>query len=139
MKKAAIAGVAIAGTALAAYGTYKLSQSMKDKAFNKSYKAGMEAVEELVSGANAYLKIPDDVGGRDYDVFRARYMDALNDDVRRTAAYNSKNLVKSIQTINGSRKFSRAELERIGISTVPTGSSDPLTEFMLRSYRKSRQ
>ena len=56
MKKVAVAGAAVAATALAAYGAYKLSESIKDKAYSKSYTAGKDAVNAILSETNSILK-----------------------------------------------------------------------------------
>lgn len=50
--KAIKVGVAVAGTALAAYGAYKVSKVLKDKAAAKSYKLGMEKVNGFIKKAS---------------------------------------------------------------------------------------
>lgn len=47
--KAIKVGVAVAGTALAAYGAYKVSKVLKDKASTKSYEAGKAAMERWMA------------------------------------------------------------------------------------------
>ena len=52
--KAIKVGVAVAGTALAAYGAYKVSNIIKDKATAKAYKVGEDAAKRwLAAGAKA--------------------------------------------------------------------------------------
>ena len=46
MKTAIKIGAAVAGTALAAYGAYKVSKIAKEKAFDKTYSLGEKAVEK---------------------------------------------------------------------------------------------
>lgn len=46
--KAIKVGAAVAGTALAAYGAYKVSKILKDKASTKSYEAGKAAAERWI-------------------------------------------------------------------------------------------
>ena len=46
LKKAAIIGTAVAGTALAAYGTYKVSKYLKEKAGKLSYESGKKYANE---------------------------------------------------------------------------------------------
>ena len=46
IKKAAIIGTAVAGTALAAYGTYKVSKYLKEKAGKLSYESGKKYANE---------------------------------------------------------------------------------------------
>ena len=48
IKKAAKIGLAVAGTALAVYGTYKLSNAIKDKAFQMSYNKGKKYAESIL-------------------------------------------------------------------------------------------
>lgn len=47
IKKAAIAGAAVAGTALAAYGAYKLSNAIKNKAYQESYNKGKAIADKI--------------------------------------------------------------------------------------------
>lgn len=49
--KAVKVGTAVAGTALAAYGAYKVSKVLKDKAVTKSYNAGKTSVRRLMAAA----------------------------------------------------------------------------------------
>lgn len=53
IKKAAKVGLAVAGTALAAYGTYKLSQAIKDKAFQTSFDKGKKYAESILDANTA--------------------------------------------------------------------------------------
>ena len=48
IKKAVKVGAAVAGTALAAYGAYKLSNAIKDKAFQMSYNKGKKYAESIL-------------------------------------------------------------------------------------------
>ena len=66
MKKAAIAGAAIVGTALVAYGAYKLSQANKTKAFEAAAKEGERKVRELTrsyESAKKSVEYAKSVGG----------------------------------------------------------------------------
>lgn len=49
--KAIKVGAAVAGTALAAYGAYKVSKLLKNKASDKSYKAGQAAMDRWYESA----------------------------------------------------------------------------------------
>ncbi len=49
--KAIKVGAAVAGTALAAYGAYKVSKILKDKASTKSYEAGVAAMDRWMAAA----------------------------------------------------------------------------------------
>ena len=49
--KAIKVGAAVAGTALAAYGAYKVSKVLKDKASTKSYEAGKAAMDRWMAAA----------------------------------------------------------------------------------------
>lgn len=49
--KAIKVGAAVAGTALAAYGAYKVSNILKDKASTKSYEAGKAAMDRWMAAA----------------------------------------------------------------------------------------
>ena len=65
-KKAAIAGAAIVGTALVAYGAYKLSQANKTKAFEAAAKEGERKVRELTrsyESAKKSVEYAKSVGG----------------------------------------------------------------------------
>jgi hypothetical protein len=56
VKTALKVGAAVAGTALAAYGAYKVSSVIKDKAAKKSYEAGKKYANEMfLNKANALL------------------------------------------------------------------------------------
>lgn len=50
--KALKVGAAVAGTALAAYGAYKVSKVLKDKAATKSYETGRAAMDRWMAAAN---------------------------------------------------------------------------------------
>lgn len=53
-KKAIKVGVAVAGTALAAYGTYKMSKFLKNKAATKSYETGKKFAEQYFKEAQKH-------------------------------------------------------------------------------------
>ena len=54
--KAIKVGVAVAGTALAAYGAYKVSNIIKDKATSKAYAAGQDAAKRWLAAGRAAAK-----------------------------------------------------------------------------------
>lgn len=53
-KKAIKVGAAVAGTALAAYGAYKMSKFLKNKAATKSYETGKKIAEQYFKEARKY-------------------------------------------------------------------------------------
>lgn len=53
-KKAIKVGAAVAGTALAAYGTYKMSKFLKSKAATKSYETGKKFAEQYFKEAQRH-------------------------------------------------------------------------------------
>lgn len=53
-KKTIKIGMAVAGTALAAYGTYKMSKFLKNKAATKSYETGKKFAEQYFKEAKKY-------------------------------------------------------------------------------------
>lgn len=122
-KKVAIATSVAVGVALSAYGAYKVSKAIKDKAFRLSRDRGMDAVSKVMLDrhkrdlpiaslsidhghdrvANMYLN--------DLDRLKER----LKDDVYITAMENSETLRSAVGTLRGHRKFSAAELLAMGI------------------------
>lgn len=57
--KAIKVGAAVAGTALAAYGAYKVSNILKDKATAKAYKAGEDAAKRWLAAGTKAAKAGD--------------------------------------------------------------------------------
>lgn len=53
IKKAVKVGAAVAATAVAAYGAYKLSQAVKDKAYQTSYNKGQKFAESILDSNTA--------------------------------------------------------------------------------------
>ena len=143
IKKAAAIGVAVAGTALLAYGAYKVSEGIKNEAYKKSMDAGMKAVEKMMSDVTAYKN---DEWSKSHPDSPMPWQNtpgapvALIKDVNSTASRNSKTLAKSIDTLKGIRGFSRAELETMGIETFAPSSifDTPATDSLIDDYRKSR-
>lgn len=119
-KKIAIAGAAVVGAALVAYGTYKYVEATKDKAYKVSYKKGSEAASRIMA----------DVGmnkSMDYKTFSNAYK-GFSENIAKTAENNSKNFITSIKYLKGKGgQKSSAELARQGISTVNYG---PYSEYM---------
>ena len=58
LKKAAVAGAAVAGTALAVYGTYKVSKLMKEKAFDKAWGRADKATSDYLEKLNRKYVYP---------------------------------------------------------------------------------
>ena len=119
MVKAAKIGAVVAGTALAAYGAYKLDKVIKDKAFEKSWERGHQAFQRVTASAsfteqNLYKQINNGFKVDDAHIpniqksFNGRM--ALAKDLKETAKNNSKSLGKAINTLRGNGKKSISEL-----------------------------
>lgn len=77
-KKAIAIGAAAAGTALAAYGAYKLSKHLKSEAGKRSYESGKKYAEEhFFSKANSTSNLAEDLS-----LFRAGRQTLANTDKR---------------------------------------------------------
>ena len=119
--KAAKIGAAVAGTALAAYGTYKLSKAIKTKAYNKSYEKGKAIADSMFKEkyitkgnvTNESFNFKNQYGRtimsgkagsktalNGMNDYNKRVISKYNEnmrDVRKNANYNSKNLRNSIK------------------------------------------
>ena len=123
--KAVKIGTAVAGTALAAYGTYKLSKAIKSKAYNRSYEQGKAIADSIFKsnyvsnirvnngtydfknthgktvssgkyvGDSGYRSTLDYLDKRNRNVLNTYYNDMKN--ARKNAEYNSRNLINSIK------------------------------------------
>ena len=104
--KALKIGAAVAGTALAAYGAYKVDKVVKDKAYNASVKKGNDAVAKFMKTYEGSTEQ------------RFKMQRNLNADVVQTAKNNSSTFARSVRTLKGQRQFSNAELKNMGLKTV---------------------
>jgi hypothetical protein len=103
----------------------------------------MSAIEKIMSDVSSYrneewIKEHPDSSMPWYK--QPNFPTDLARDVKETASRNSKTLAKSINTLNGIRGFSRAELESMGIETFSPNSifDTPATDSLIDEYRKSR-
>lgn len=125
IKKAVKVGAAVAGTALAAYGAYKLSKAIKTKAYNKSYEQGKAIAKDVFNsnyindarvnsgtyefknrygksiltgrytGNNGYRSTLDSIDNRNRDTLNTYYK-TMNE-ARKIAEDRSRNLRSSIR------------------------------------------
>lgn len=131
--KAVKAGAVVAGTALAAYGAYKLSKVAKNKAYNINMKRGRKAAddymkqwgEERAAYINEVLKnAKGNVGDISY-ANRLKYetskaakatRDAIDKETVDYARRNSEKIIPALKTLTGKNlEFSPAELRRMKI------------------------
>lgn len=119
-RTALIVGASLIGTAVAAYGGYKLSQVVKNKAYEKSLRLGKIELERFLSknSSKEFLEQPLHKLLYDRAAFegnQARFSKARLD---------SKTLGSSIKTLAGKNGMSTAGLKSLGIDTVDIGYSD---------------
>ena len=110
VKRAAKIGAAAAGTALAVYGTYKMSKALKSKAYTVAHARGLEASSKFVNdfvknnGADGVRK----AGNLD------RYLSESNHEY---ALRSSKSTAAAVRTLLGkNREIPVAELWNMGIN-----------------------
>ena len=85
IKKAAIIGTAVVGTTLAAYGTYKASKYLKEKAGKLSYESGKKYANE-----HFFNKMKDsDWGGEYYNALYQAWKQTLQNTDKRTKRVSS--------------------------------------------------
>lgn len=112
-KKAAKIGAAVVGSALAAYGAYKVSKALKNKAYRVAHDRGVKAASKYLEG---YKK------NNSPDTMRkagniGRYLSEQNHDY---AKRSSRNTVAAVKTLMGkNNEIPVAELWNMGINTVP--------------------
>ena len=115
IKKAAIIGASVAGTALAAYGGYKLSKLAKEKAFTKNYDRATKAVEKLLNDPKSG-HIDTRMGL--YNKRDKWVQDNLVEDAYRYAKRNSSTTKAAVKTLLGkNRELPTADLLNMGIAT----------------------
>lgn len=134
IKKAAIAGAAVAATALAVYGAYKISEATKKKAYNLSIERGRSAASDIVDRLSTEYIRTNMKGGQQSLRSFERSFEADNEN---TARYNSKNLKSAINYLHGSGRRTTAELEKSGIKTMDI-NRDLSDELDLMRYRRLR-
>lgn len=120
MKKVVKIGAAVAGTALAAYGAYKISNVVKDKAYNKLMDEGRGVVERnmarykqnSIDNIRSYKRYANKTYGKvDQDklsemiskagVLEADHRKQLEERLENHARRNSKTVVRAIKTLRG--------------------------------------
>lgn len=131
-KKALKIGAAVAGTALVAYGGYKLSGVIKDKAFNKSLLSGKAEVEKFLNNPEAKDFLSTSKGNWLKKQVRS---DAMND-VYRKASKDSKNVITSINTLRGHSGMSTAGLKNMGIKTVDISDGEKALSKFEQHYKE---
>lgn len=110
VKKAVKIGAAVAGTALAAYGSYKVSKALKDKAFSVAHKRGTEAAAKYMSG---YQQNTPDAVRKAGNI--GRYLSESNYDY---AKRSSRTTAAAVKTLLGKNyEMPIAELWNMGINT----------------------
>lgn len=110
VKKAVKIGAAVAGTALAAYGSYKVSKALKDKAFRASYDRGVKAAAKYMSG---YQQNTPDAVRKAGNI--GRYLSESNYDY---AKRSSRTTAAAVKTLLGKNyEMPIAELWNMGINT----------------------
>ena len=124
-KKALKVGAAVAGTALAAYGAYKASEAIKDKAFKTAYERGTKATSEYMKKYNSSIFSEAISSGSEMTKDRAMRKSAqlatnLDIDNRRYAKNASKNTVAAIKTLAGKNKGATAA-ELLSKGYMPEG------------------
>ena len=134
IKKAAIAGAAVAATALAVYGAYKVSEATKKKAYNMSIERGRSAASDIVDRLSTEYIRTNMKGGQQSLRSFERSFEADNEN---TARYNSKNLKSALNYLHGSGRRTTAELEKSGIKTMDI-NRDLSDELDLMRYRRLR-
>lgn len=111
VKKAVKIGAAVAGTALAAYGSYKVSKALKDKAFVAAHKRGLEAASkymETYKQKNPEAAIRDKAGV-------GRYLMESNYDYARRSSKTTAAAIKTLLGKNSEKPI--AEVWNMGIDT----------------------
>lgn len=113
MKKTLTIGAAAAGTALAAYGAYKLSKVAKEKAFIKNYDRATKAVEKLLNDKkSSHIELKSGL----YNKKDKWVQDTLMEDAYRYAKRHSSSTKSAVKTLLGkNRVFTVAELMNMGI------------------------
>ena len=109
-KKAVKIGAVVAGTALAAYGAYKLDKALKNKAYSVAHKRGVEAASKYMS---VYKNNGTDAARKAGNI--GRYLSEQNHDY---AKRSSKSTAAAVKTLLGkNREMPVAELWNMGINT----------------------
>ena len=113
IKKAAKIGAIVAGTALAAYGAYKLDKALKNKAYSVAHKRGVEAASKYMEGFKKSNNTPEGIRRAGN---LGRYLSEQNHDYARRS---SKTTAAAVKTLLGkNREMPEAELWNMGINTV---------------------
>lgn len=116
VKKAVKIGAAVAGTALAAYGAYKVSKALKNKAYSVAHKRGVEAASKFMdnykkanNGRDSVKKVGE-IG---------RYLSESNHDY---ASRSSRTTAAAVKTLLGKNyEMPIGELWNMGINTASVG------------------
>lgn len=113
MKKAVKVGAAVAGTALAAYGSYKVSKALKNKAYSVAHARGTRAASKFIKGYTSKntgsdaIRKASNVG---------KYLSDTNHDY---AVRSSRTTAAAVKTLLGKNyEMPVAELWNMGINTV---------------------
>lgn len=113
-KKVLKIGVTVTGTALAAYGAYKVSEAVKSKAFNKALETGSKASLDYMKKYNRWNI--DDLKTMEGLNRSNSLSDKLAKSDLRYAKESSKNLPTAIKTLRGKNsKLSDAQLLNMGV------------------------
>ena len=111
-KRAVKIGAAVAGTALAAYGAYKVSKALKNKAYTVAHARGVKAASKFMEGYKQNNSGPDAIRRASN---MGRYLSETNHDY---AARSSKTTAAAVKTLLGKNyEMPVAELWNMGINT----------------------
>ena len=155
IKKGLKIAAVVAGTALAAYGTYKVSGIIKDKAYEKSLNSGMDAVKNLMSKSdNEFSRLPDLLKAKSVGNAPANLREgankltsyysnvgsglSLSGNAKANAANNSSTLLKAINTLRNKGSVSSAEKIEALLKNKGEMSSDYIADRVERILKNDR-
>jgi hypothetical protein len=111
IKKAVKIGAAVAGTALAAYGAYKLDKALKNKAYSVAHARGVAAASKFMEGYNKTASGPD-AARKAGNI--GRYLSESNHNYAKRA---SKSTAAAVKTLLGKNyEIPEAQLWNMGIN-----------------------
>lgn len=129
VKRAAMIGAAVVGTALAAYGAKKASDLLKDKAFKSAHERGKKEIEKYMDKEffKNVRRVYNDkdalVKALDAHEFKYRRLAMENNQYAKRA---SKNTVSAVRELLGkNREIPLAQLKRMGVTTIDPFVFDP--------------
>lgn len=122
-------GAALVATGLAAYGAYKVSNVLKDKAFKSAYERGRKQIEKYMDD-QYFKKVAPNYKDKDALIkaldkheFEFRRLSMENNQYAKRASKNTVSAVRELLGKNG--ELPLAQLKRMGLSTVEPSVVDP--------------